>query len=362
MACRIGKKMCVFSFAVAVLLIASGQIAAGEITTSVSFSTTDLMFETLEEYDVVKLARCDITREVGEPQLPVKLVHVALPAGAEMDRVEIVSADTEELAGTFRIYPVQPPQPYGIPGKTVVEAAFVSPKATIYESAAPYPQAIAQGMRAGSMAGYRLAGVRVYPIQYNPTEGTLQFHRHIELRIHYTAAKGDYRLLNSQPQRAHDMMRQRVERLVLNPEDVTRRVGLRGDVISAVPSGYYEYVIITDEIYESAFGPLVDWKTKKGVPATIVTTAWVYANYSGLDNQEQIRNFIRDAYEQWGTIWVLLGGDSNDKTDVDDPGPGGEARQGTGGTVAETGAHGQYGIRFADSGVGIHPPVVSHEA
>ena len=41
----------------------------------------------------------------------------------------------------------------------------------------------------------------------------------------------------------------------------------------------------------------------------MVTTNYIYANYSGRDNPEKIRNFIIDANTNWGTIWVLLGGD-----------------------------------------------------
>ena len=60
----------------------------------------------------------------------------------------------------------------------------------------------------------------------------------------------------------------------------------------------------------SAFQPLADWKTQKGVPATIVTTDWIYNNggYSG-SHVEKIRSFVQDAYNTWGTTYVLLGGD-----------------------------------------------------
>jgi hypothetical protein len=52
-------------------------------------------------------------------------------------------------------------------------------------------------------------------------------------------------------------------------------------------------------------------KIAKGISATIVTVEDIYADYQGRDNQEQIRNFIRDAYENWETRYVLLGGDGD---------------------------------------------------
>ena len=51
-----------------------------------------------------------------------------------------------------------------------------------------------------------------------------------------------------------------------------------------VGPGDYDYVIITQDSWVSAFQPLADWKTQKGVPATIVTTdldiqlRWVQRN------------------------------------------------------------------------------------
>jgi hypothetical protein len=43
--------------------------------------------------------------------------------------------------------------------------------------------------------------------------------------------------------------------------------------------------------------------------ATVVTTSWIYNEFSGADNQEKIRKFIRAAYFNWNTNYCLLGGD-----------------------------------------------------
>ena len=72
-----------------------------------------------------------------------------------------------------------------------------------------------------------------------------------------------------------------------------------------------EYIIITNEELEKSFQILADWKTRKGVPAKIRTTSSIYAVYPGRDNPEKIRNFIKDCYSISGTIWVLLGGDTD---------------------------------------------------
>jgi len=97
--------------------------------------------------------------------------------------------------------------------------------------------------------------------------------------------------------------------MVLNPEDVNIRLADVGVGSVGVPPGDYAHVVITSSTYVSSFQSLVSWNTKKGVPDTVVTTEWIYANYSGSDNQAKIRAFIKDANTNWGTIWFLLGGD-----------------------------------------------------
>ncbi|HWN80851.1 MAG TPA: C25 family cysteine peptidase, partial [Candidatus Udaeobacter sp.] len=55
-----------------------------------------------------------------------------------------------------------------------------------------------------------------------------------------------------------------------------------------------------------------DWKTKKGVQAAVRTVEWIDQTYpNGVDRPERIRFFLRDAYQNWGTLFVLLGGDTD---------------------------------------------------
>src|SRR4030042_6199802 len=81
-----------------------------------------------------------------------------------------------------------------------------------------------------------------------------------------------------------------------------------------VPPGHYEYVVSSAPPIDTVFQRLVDWKTKKGIPSTIVLVSWINSNYTGYDLQEKIRNFIIDAYTNWGTVYILLGGSGDYRT------------------------------------------------
>ena len=92
-----------------------------------------------------------------------------------------------------------------------------------------------------------------------------------------------------------------------------------------------EYLVITsadladpDNITNSnySFQALCESKQERGLTTAIVTTEWIYANYDGTtpygeahpngqdypieDNQTRIRNFLIDAYENWGAKYVFV--------------------------------------------------------
>ncbi len=73
-----------------------------------------------------------------------------------------------------------------------------------------------------------------------------------------------------------------------------------------------EYVIVTTDALAPAFQELADWKTAKGVQAVVRTTEWIATHYpTGVDQAEQVRFFLQDAFAHWGTLWALIGGDTD---------------------------------------------------
>ena len=91
---------------------------------------------------------------------------------------------------------------------------------------------------------------------------------------------------------------------VKNPLDITFPPSVDG---AAVP-----YVIVTSQALSPSFQPLATWKTRRGRNAAVVTREWIATHYpNGADPAEQLRFFLSDAYANWGTMWVLLGGDTD---------------------------------------------------
>ncbi|NNE44147.1 MAG: hypothetical protein HKN12_08050, partial [Gemmatimonadetes bacterium] len=87
--------------------------------------------------------------------------------------------------------------------------------------------------------------------------------------------------------------------------------GFAPEELPGITGSAVEMLIITTAPLEADFQVLADWKTRKGVPTVVRTMAWIDANYpTGHDRPERVRDFLRDAYDKWGTYLVLLGGDA----------------------------------------------------
>jgi hypothetical protein len=70
----------------------------------------------------------------------------------------------------------------------------------------------------------------------------------------------------------------------------------------------YDLVIIAPASFESTLQPLIDFKNTKGVATTFKSMEDILAEYHGADQPEQVKKFIKDAYETWNITYVLLAG------------------------------------------------------
>lgn len=280
----------------------------GQITERIEFSLDQFLFSKSGQFDRIYLSGANITDQVGAPQLPVKSVSFSLPANSRVEKIEISSYEKEEIKGTYDVYPVQPPRILSLGKGRYERIPFTLPDSEVYSSSQAYPGKAAELTGCGYMGGSQVADVLVYPVEYLPQGKRLSLYTRIDLTLHYVVEESRgtrFSKRSGASQRTFDrLLKKRVlslkeEALESTPEGTT-----------LLPPGDYEYVIITSNMYTSQFQPLADWKTKKGIPATIVTTSWIGSNYPGIDHQERFRNFITDAYQNWGTLWVLLGVDT----------------------------------------------------
>lgn len=279
------------------------------VSAQVEFRMADLNFTRLEGYDLIQFEDASYGELPGRPMLPSRLVKIALPEGMIAQAIQAQGITDLILDGEYLIYPAQPPRRIG---STDNEIEFVPPSADVYGSDNAFPGETVELIRQSDLAGQSFAVVRVNPLIYMPTQKKLRFISHLSIIIEgeYGYECGDYLPAGSSA-KTRESYTKMLEEMVINPEAVQVTEGLPHDLQAGVPPGDYDYVIITASSYSGYFQPLADWKTRKGVPATIVTTSWIYGEYSGSSNEQKIRAFVIDAHSTWGTIYFLLGGDTN---------------------------------------------------
>ena len=80
--------------------------------------------------------------------------------------------------------------------------------------------------------------------------------------------------------------------------------------LTLLPAQTFDHVTVTSDQFADRFAQLGELvEDELGLSDTVVTVEDIYAQHAGRDNQEKIRNFISYAYQNWGTTYVLLGGD-----------------------------------------------------
>ncbi|MCD6594768.1 hypothetical protein J7L68_03745, partial [bacterium] len=279
------------------------------ITYRVNFKTDELKYSKIDNYDIVYLKNSTIFSKIGAPSLPKIAIKLLIPPGATATNVEIVSFEKIELPGKYNIYPAQPPQKIS----QQVQCDFVPQDKEIYSSNKPYPNNLSGSLHNGTKCGYRIVDFFVYPLRYIPAEKKLVFYTKLVLKIHYDEDTYPVRGVTGNQR---DFWGREVESLVDNPDLILKWAPpTRGGEIGlfSLPAGNYEYVIIApnNSAWIDSLDTLAYWKTKKGVPAKVVnlqTDIYDNSDYTGT-NQWQIKQFITDAVNTWGTIWVLIAAD-----------------------------------------------------
>ncbi|MFO7675123.1 MAG: C25 family cysteine peptidase [bacterium] len=297
-----------------VVLLAAPMPALGAWSGRVEISPASLEFGTAtrtgETYDLVSVrpdygprrAGLDVIypRTPGEPLLPAWTLTIVIPQGMRVASLEAVPDRVVELPGRFRLMPAQQPVPVStrdLPTALPLDAAIAA-------SDAAWPAAWAEVGPVGVKSGFRLVTITLTPLRWHARSGQLELATGLAIRVDYEPDP------SARPEQLSERQLARfapaVRALVFNPAEVRRHA----PAVRATDFGDIDCVILTSTTLAPAFAPLVSWHTRKGFKTETRTTAWVYSNYSGRDNQERIRNFVRDYYNNEGLMWLLLGGDT----------------------------------------------------
>jgi Peptidase family C25/Propeptide_C25 len=204
----------------------------------------------------------------GKPMLPVLTKVFTFPFGTKISDVDVSFSETDELALLKEVNPATEPTPVDA---KVVNEPIKDP--AVYESAELYPARSYSYTAGAGLDGKEhviYLAVQCYPVRYSPTNNILYMSDHAEIHVTY--------------------------------EEPAAPI---------IFSDQYDLVIISPSEFSNELQPLIDHKISMGVNTTLKTTEEIYSEYSGFDNAEKIKYFIKDAVETLGIDYVLLIGSIN---------------------------------------------------
>ena len=200
----------------------------------------------------------------GFPLLPKMVKAVELPFGARNIKINVIIENVTESKIGKQILPA--PARYRLSdGKLVGEKK----NKEIYRSFEPFPSKwydyhIGVGLNGKGERVIHVA-IHIYPVRYLPANGEIMTAEKAKVIIEYD----------------------------LEEENLPDT---------------YELLIIAPSKFSDELQPLVEHKNSIGIATILKTTEEIYAEYSGRDEPEKIKYFIKDAIEQWGIKYVLLVG------------------------------------------------------
>ncbi len=258
----------------------------------------------------------------GEPSMPVlpyTTLRLLLPQGREFESISLTPGNRRLLEGDFTLE-------YGrTPIQTSSKATTIdSPNPAVYGSSNPYPTTQVSQVSEQHLRGYRILLITLSPVEYIPKMGQLSYFETMTVQVSLRDSSTTAPLLRNLS-KDKELVRSTVD----NPEALstytTALTTLEQPTSIVDPADTYDYVIITNEALNASFQPLIDWKIGKGLNATTVLVESILADpdyfSNGLygdgtgaanfnDTAARVRNFIKDAYTNWETEYILLGGDT----------------------------------------------------
>ncbi len=231
--------------------------------------------------------------DAGFPALPALSRSFVIPQGETLQSVDIEVLSSVNL-GTFQIAPAY----VGILGAPI---PAIIPRSPVYGGFEPFPSNPVLGFNTGNKSGFRIASFEMSPFSWNPSDGTLTLVTSAVVTASTSSDPSVERLALSP--RQIDMAVQGLHSIVDNPEMLEICAPASRDTDGPV------WVVIADESHESILAPLVNHRLSTHGSAALRTLQWVYATYEGDDTQEQIRNYLIDAYENQGLVYALVVGD-----------------------------------------------------
>jgi hypothetical protein len=203
----------------------------------------------------------------GKPMLPIYTRTLILPFGVKVKQVTCDVQNTNTIILEDKIMPA--PQYYR--KDMIAVSNEIKMDETVYNSDVLYPSSwfnydVGVGLD-DNMEHKTFITINAYPLRYNPVTDTVIYVDDIEFELTYDFGSNPF------------------------PTNIE-----------------YNMVIIAPSKFTEDLQPLINHKNNVGVETVLKTTEEILSEYSGVDEPEKIKFFIKDAVENWGVTYICLVG------------------------------------------------------
>ena len=235
-------------------------------TISIPCSTPPVIIEQAESIIITLQGMTTQLREPNKPVLPIIVKTFRIPYGSQNIQVTCTPHTI-----TTMILPKKIMAARITPLSKINARQIAVPDDSIYNSTVFYPK---NWYHCTIGSGYdtnrdRIITVKVvcYPVRYSPANNQIEYTTSFDLGVTYE-------------------------------EPVT----------TADLNETYDLVIIAPAAFQARLQPLIDFKNTKGLRTTYKAVEDILDQYTGTDPPEQVKYFIKDAYDTWHIQYVLLVG------------------------------------------------------
>ena len=220
----------------------------------------------------------------GFPDLPIICGSVIIPDKSIMG-VKVTNSNYEEI-DNINIVPSKGHILRSIDTKDVPYSFD-----DIYNKDIWYPEKIVDLSESYYIRDYKGQVVRFYPFQYNPLQQKLRYYKEISVEI-YPIGIDNNAILNSRPKYID------TDFITIYKNHFTNFVSISYEPLEEQGN----MLVITYDDFWNQMVPFVQWKNMKGIPTEMVKV-------SEIGGANDIKNYIKDYYDNNGLTFVLLVGD-----------------------------------------------------
>lgn len=314
---------------VTLLLVPSyGFVNATIIRTEPTAHDLDLLitFPTVDDYQIfenefgqkIEVNGYNNLLDPGKPMLPSKTILIAIPPGSSLQSINVQGIGKTLLPETYRIVPSSSPVPYGMMEKSdftlsKVKLTWQKNYDLVYSSDNAFPPVLGSIICSGTLRKYSYVAITLSPVQYHPKTGRLYIYTSAQITVTYHTPSTDFKTSELLKKMKFDTHAdQQAAQLFINYDEI-KELYQPQKPSAAIQQNIHDYVIITTEPIAAAISSsdFLAWKDSLGYTVRIVNiTDSEITGQPGNDLPQQIRNFLRAYYIEWGIKYVLLIGDS----------------------------------------------------